>query len=131
MTTRTLPPAEWEKLAATDLPQLLPYVNRDDVEVMVVEDEHGTVVGCWAILHVVHLEGLWIAPEHRGKASVARRLLSATWARVRELAPAWVMTGAADDRIRGLLTRHMNAIHVPSDTWLIPMKGTRRCQSLL
>jgi hypothetical protein len=131
MTTRLLPASEWAKLAATDLPQILPYVDARDLDVIVVEDDAGTVVGCWGLMPMLHLEGLWIAPAYRGKVSVARRLLTATWAEVKRRAPRWVMTAAADDEIRTLLVKHMNALHVPSDTYLIPMHGEKKCQSLL
>lgn len=130
MTSRILPPEEWDRLSDTDIPNILPHVGPTDMHIVVVEDE-GRIVGCWALMPMLHLEGLWIAPEYRGRSSVARRLLKATWAEVKRLAPRWVMTGCCDDTVRRLLTRHMNAAKVPSDSYLIAMQGEKRCHSLL
>lgn len=131
MTARILAKDEWPRLAQTDFPYLLPYVGAADVDIMVVEDDGGTIIGCWGLMTVLHLEGLWIAPAHRGKSSVARRLLSATWAEVKRRAPRWIVTAAADDGVRDLLVKHMNAAKVPSDTYLISLDGVKRCQLLL
>jgi hypothetical protein len=129
MTTRILPPDEWSRLAHTEF-RHLPYVTGDELQVVVVEDE-GRIVGCWGLMTMLHLEGLWIDPAYRGRPSVAKRLLIATWAEVKKRAPRWVMTAADSDGVRRLLTRHMKAIPVPAESYVIPMEGAKRCHSLL
>lgn len=127
MTSRVLPPAEWDRLGATDIPQLLPLVHRDDVQIVVVEDE-GQIVGAWAALRIVHLEGVWIAPTYRGRAAVARRLLARTLAVARAWAP-WALTGAATDDVRRLIERHLRGTKVPMDLYAIHLSGEHACQS--
>lgn len=121
--TRILPPEEWHRLAHTDMPTVLPYVEPEDIRVVVVESGD-VVVGCWAVLRVVHLEGVWIHPTYRGKGSVARRLLTATLTVARQWTSRWAMTGANSDDVRHLLVKHLGARQVPMDTFVIPMEGT-------
>lgn len=104
MITRVLPSREWSRLAGTDLGSVLPQCSSDTTLVLVVEDGD-RIVGCWAALTVIHAEGVWIAPEHRGKSSVARRL----WAGMRKMLHgkvSAVLTGAADESIRALIEGH-------------------------
>lgn len=125
--TRLLPADEWHRLTETDFPQILPYLGPEDISIVVVEHD-GQVVGCWGVMPMIHLEGVWIHPAYRTKASVARRLVAATWAHLRTLAPRWVMTAATTDAVRTLLTRHLGAQHVPGDSYAIPMHGgEQRC----
>lgn len=121
MTSRVLSPAEWDRLSETDIPLVLPYVHQDDARVVVVEHE-GAIVGAWAVLKVVHLEGVWIAPAYRGRGSVARRLLAATLQTAKAWAGSWAMTGAATDDVRRLIEKHLNGVKVPFDQYVIPME---------
>jgi hypothetical protein len=87
MTTRILPPAEWHRLPEPPLPAI-----RDaaiDGHVVVVEDGD-EIVGCWVLMRCLHVEGCWIAPAHRRKVSVARRLYCA----MRELVHGYRVRGA-------------------------------------
>lgn len=128
LTTRILPPAEWAKLAATEF-RHLPYVTGDELTVVVVEagDE---VVGCWGLMPMLHLEGLWIAPAYRGRPSVAKRLLAATWAQVQARGARWVMTAADTALVRRLLERHLAARKLPADSYVIRTEGPKRCRLL-
>lgn len=72
MTTRTLPPAEWARLRGTELEHVWPGLPTDEAQIVVVEDE-GQIVGCWAAYRAVHVEGVWIHPDHR-RSRVALRL---------------------------------------------------------
>lgn len=75
MTTRILPPEEWSRLTGTELERVATEIdNRDGVSVIVVEDE-GEIIGCWALMTVAHVEGLWIAPAHRRKGGGVFRKL--------------------------------------------------------
>lgn len=121
MTTRILPQAEWSRLSETEIPQALPYLNPDDVRIVVVEDGD-RIVGAWAVLRQVYLEGVWIAPEYRKRGTVAGRLLTRTLAVARQWAPTWAMTGATTKDVAGLLVKHLRACRLPQDTYVIPLR---------
>jgi hypothetical protein len=59
VTTRLLPPEQWDRLLGTDLEPLLPvfHVKRDHVDILVAEDD-GQIVGHVALLSWIHVEGL-------------------------------------------------------------------------
>ena len=120
---------EWPRLAHTEF-RHVPWVTADELQVVVVEDR-GQIVGCWGLMPMLHLEGLWIDPAYRGKPSVAKRLLAATWREVTRHAVRWVMTGSTDDRIKRLLERHMSAQKVPTESYVIATEGPKRCHLLL
>lgn len=117
MTHRVLPRTEYPKLAGTELETVWPVLPEDAL-VLVVEDG-AEIVACWALLTVRHVEGLWIAPAHRGKGSVARRLLAGmrTLVGVRP-----VVTAAMTDEIRGLLDR-IAAQKLPGDHYVMTLGG--------
>lgn len=125
MTTRILPPEEWVRLAETDIPSILPYTRAEDVQIVVVEDKD-RIVGAWAVLRVVHLEGVWIAPEYRKRGTVAARLLAATMKVARQWAGRWAMTAAETDDIRRLIEKHLGGVRVPGDIYVVPMEETCR-----
>lgn len=118
--TRILDASEWARVPVA-LETLLPHVAPDDAQVVVVE-EHGRIVASWAVLRVVHLEGLWIDPAYRGRVSVARRLYTATLEAARRWTSGWAMTGAASDDVRALLD-HAGAQKLPMDTYVMPLTG--------
>lgn len=74
MITRILPPAEWA-LAPEHMRTQLLTLDPALVRVVVVE-ELGDIIGCVVLARTVVADGLWIAPMHRGRTSVARRLLA-------------------------------------------------------
>jgi hypothetical protein len=121
VTTRILPPDEWDRLSETDIPAYLPMAKPEDVQVVVVEDD-GRIVGAWAVLRVVHLEGVWIAPEYRKRSSVARRLLVATFEAAKAWAPGWAFTGADSDDVRRLITKHLGGRKAPFDLYVVPVR---------
>lgn len=120
MTTRSLQPSEWHRLS-TDYAAVLPHVQPSDVEIVVVEDGD-RIVASWAVMRIVHLEGLWIDPDYRGRVSVARRLYRATMAAVQRWTTGWAMTGADTDTVRAMLAT-VGAVHVPMDVYVMPIKG--------
>jgi hypothetical protein len=93
LTSRVLPVEEWPKLAA--MWPMVHEVNPEALTVIVVEDGE-EIVGCWGLITLAHAEGLWIAPEHRGKGPVARRLWSAFNQVAHERDISSVITGAED-----------------------------------
>lgn len=122
MTSRLLPREEWHRLTDTDIPSIVPYA--DDAQVVVVE-RGDRIVGAWAVLRVVHLEGVWIAPEYRGRGTVAARLLRAgldaarSWGR-------WAFTGSQTPEVARLITRHLRGVRIPMDTYAISLEAPCR-----
>lgn len=123
MVTRVLPPAEWGRLAGTELETVHASLPQgDDVRILVVEDEAGAIIGCWAALRVVHVEGIWIAPAYRSKTAVARALwrgMARTVATAFQAGGAW--TASLSPQLDRLLTRH--ATPVPGTHYLIRLGG--------
>ena len=121
MTDRELPPQEWPRLSHTGLGPVLPVLDPRYTKVAVVEDEEGTIVGCWAALLLVHAEGLWVAEPYRGRTVVARRL----WRAMRRVVGPWgahrVVTGADTPTIAALLEGH--GVALPPQYVLPLVKG--------
>lgn len=122
MTTRVLPPDEWDRLAETDLGQTLDRLPAEAVTVFVVEDGP-EIVGCWALITFAHVEGLWIAPSHRKRGRVLLHL----WNRLRAIASAKgigaVFTGAATEDVRRLLEGRQAAQMPPM--YVLPLRAAR------
>jgi len=113
MTSRILPSEEWPRLAGTEAESVWPHFDPARVQVLVVEQD-GAIVGTWVLMNVLHAECLWIAPSHRGLASVARRLWTLMQRTARTLGVPAVATAALSDDVRGLL-EHVGATKVPGD----------------
>lgn len=121
MTTRLLPVEEWHKLAGTELETVVPHLTPERVSIIVVEDG-GQVVGCWALMTVLHCEGLYIAPAYRGKGSVARRLWTTMRGLARDFGARSVATSACSDEVRALLA-HVGAVRVPGESYVMQIGG--------
>jgi hypothetical protein len=121
VTTRELPPDEWAKLAGTDSADIWPMLAPGQAKVLVVEDGEA-VVGSWLLLPVWHAECLWIAPSHRGRAAVGRRLWVGLRRMLRDLGVGGFITGALSDEVRGLLA-HVGARPLPGDHYVVSIKG--------
>lgn len=120
MITRLLPPEEWPRLAGTELETVWPVLDPIASHVVVVEDA-GEIVGCWALFRQVHVEGLWIAPAHRGKSSVGRRLLATMRSTARAMGARSVATAACRDSVVGMLHK-LNAIALPGVHYALPVE---------
>lgn len=123
MKARILEPKEWERLFETELPVLLPFTAPERAQVVVVE-EGDRIVGAWAVLTVVHLEGFWLAPEYRRNRTgvdIANRLITLTKYVARKLAP-WAITNANDDNVRSLIQKTLRAQRLAvGDTFAIDL----------
>ena len=121
MTTRVLPPEEWEKLAGTELDAARPFLNPAETLVLVVEED-GQIVGSWAAMRHVHLEGVWVHPDHRGRGAVAAHLLKAMGAAVAAtfgVSVAW--TAAENEDVAHLITGHLNGTELPGRHFVVPI----------
>jgi hypothetical protein len=97
---RILRAEEWGRINSPDLPTLLPYVEPQNIAVVVVEDDAGEIAACVSVLQASHFEGLWIKPEHRGNAGVFRALIRQAYAVPRMRGEQWVFGGAEDGDAR-------------------------------
>ena len=115
MKARILTPDKWP---STTMQPLLPYIHPDNAAMVVVEDEAGKVGASLAVLRATHFEGLWIDPECRGNAGVARALIRLATALARARGEQWVFGGAADDRMRNILER-LGGVPMPLDLFAL------------
>jgi hypothetical protein len=73
-TVRELPVEEWDRLRA------LPFAEKGLpdprlTKILVAETPEGRIVGVWAAMTQVFLDGLWVAPDYRRTSWVAMKLL--------------------------------------------------------
>lgn len=116
MIARVLPPEEWHRLRDNPISELVEFVKPEDVRIVVVEHDD-QIVATWSALRITHVEGVWVHPEHRS-AGVVRSLLRATADATKEWAPVWLMTAAATDEVREILSR-LNAIKLPMEPYVL------------
>lgn len=102
MTSRWLMPDEWPKVAHTELGPALALLNPALTRILVVEDGD-EIVGCWALMPMMHAEGLWIAPAHRGKGAVLGRLWKALTGQARRMNLATVLTSSMSEDVTAIL----------------------------
>jgi hypothetical protein len=120
MTRRELPAREWPRLAHTELGSAvwaLPPATR-----IVVVEEEAVIVGCWAVVPCTHVEGLWIAPAHRGRGRVGAHLLAGMRAIAHEVGVHAVLTAAITDEVRQLIT-HYGGLQLAGDHYVLPVGG--------
>lgn len=119
MTTRLLPRDEWDRLEGTETDSVRVL---DDAKVLVVEQD-GAIVGSWALYPVYHAEGIWIAPDHQGKAAVARTLLTAMRALAQAHGLKVVWTATRSPEVGAMLTR-LQGVTIPGTHYAVPVGGT-------
>ena len=121
MITRILPPSEWHRLVGTEAESIVPGLQPDDTRVLVVE-QNGQIVGTWTLLRFVHVECIWIDPQHRRKAGVAVRLLRG----MVDLARAWgarsVLTASVTPEVTTMIQR-LGGLPIPGEHFAIPVGG--------
>jgi len=122
MTVCECDPAEWaDRLKGTDLEVTVPHLAACGGRVAIVLDDEGQVIGTWALMTLHHAEGVWVAPEHQGKAGVARLLMQQMGSFLREAGATSVLTGANTPEIARLLERH-GAVRIEAATYSLPME---------
>lgn len=118
MTTRVLPVEEWPRLAETTFGPVLGALRPEACEILVVEDG-ARIVGCWALLTVLHVEGVWVADEERRRGAVQRRLLHGMRALVAQHGSSSVWTGAVTPEVEGIIQR-LGGEPIPFPSYLLP-----------
>lgn len=123
MKTRILRPEEWHRINVPELPALFPFVDPQNIAVVIAEDDSGEIVGCISTLRVTHLEGIWVKPELRG-GMVAMSLLRQALAIARMRNESWVMGGAAEtDPVMDGYIRRLGGIPLPVKFYPMPVGG--------
>ena len=117
LTRRVLPRDEYHRLAGTELASVAATLP-EGCQVLVVEDA-GAIVACWALLSVLHVEGAWVAPSHRTTAS--RALLHGMADLVADAGGAAVLTGSMSPRVTRLLAS-LGAKKLDFDTYVLSLE---------
>lgn len=113
-----LPPDEWSRLEGTEAGAIWATMQPDTTQVVVVEDDDGQIVGCWVAMCIAHVECLWVAPSHRRKASVGRRLWRGMQTALAEWGVTSAWTAAASDDVRRMLAS-LDAVSISGDHYLV------------
>lgn len=119
LTTRILPREEYFRLIGTELQDVREHLP-GTAAVVVVEDDEGALVGCWALVPVWHAEGVWIAESERKRGRVALRLLRAMSEVAKSAGTRAVMTAAVTDDVRVLIER-LHGQPLPGTHFLMPV----------
>ena len=125
MITRVLEPWEWSSLVGTDLESYWPHLNRERHAICVVEDA-GRIVGHVVIMQTVTAEFLWIAEDHRGKASVFRRLRDIMVREATCLGTPTVLMSAMSKQMNGILAG-LGADRLPGDHYVLNVRELEQC----
>lgn len=123
MRTRILPRDEFDRLTGTELETVHPFLP-EAARVIVVEDGD-RIIGCWALVPILHAEGVWVAPEHRGKTSVQRRLWTRMFREAHEMGFRAVVTAAISDDVAALLASH-GGVELPGRAYALTI-GAPSC----
>ena len=114
--TRVLPVEEWDRLrdlpfATNGLPD--PAFS----QVIVTETTEGQIVGLWAMLTAVHLDGLWTDSAHRGTV-VAGQLLATMKDQLAALGITVSFTVISDPQVM-VLAHKAGFTRYPGDLWIL------------
>lgn len=119
MKARVLPREEWGKLDVSGFPTVGSSLRPEDSEVVVVEDGD-KIVATMSTFRVTHFESLWVDPEYRGNAGVARMLLKAGIQSAKKWTDEWVWGSSGTDHMDDILTR-VGAKKMPVSTFVVPI----------
>jgi N-acetylglutamate synthase-like GNAT family acetyltransferase len=125
VTSRILPRDEWSKLAGTEAGAFADRLPVDSASLLVVEDD-GQIVATWALVSMVHAEGLWIAPSHRGRFGVVKRLLAGMRAMARSIGCPAVQTAALSSDVADFIAR-LGGAPLPGQAFVLPLESSA-CQ---
>jgi len=122
-TTRVLPHEEWSRLGRTSLRKIWGRLDPARNTIVVVE-RRGAIVGTVMLMQAVHAECLWIAPDHRRKASVLRRLRARAFVEARQQGAPTLLAAALSTRMQRLLVK-LGARPLPGVHMVMLTKGAR------
>jgi hypothetical protein len=116
LVTRVLPRAEYGRLVGTEL-ACLAATAPEGYQVLVVE-AGDQIVACWALVSILHVEGVWVSPQHR---IASRHLLRGMADLVADAGGAAVLTGAADPKVARLL-KGLGATKLDFDHYVVSLE---------
>lgn len=118
MKERLLNRTEWDKLKDTGFPEIVD-VCPGNSEIAVVEDGD-RIVAVLGVVVMTHFEGLWIDPEYRGNAGVARRLMRLGVDTAKEFGNEWIWASAGGDFMGDIFAR-LGGTKMPTETYIVPI----------
>lgn len=120
ITSHILDRSEWYRLAETELPlDVWSRLDPASVQIVVVE-ENGVIVRCWATMAIRHVEGFWCRKDHRGKPGTLRKLfLGMRELLVRHGATVVVTQAETKDLVH--LLESAGASRLPGESFLLPV----------
>lgn len=121
LVTRILPFRDYRRLDGTELETVWPHLHPQDAFVVVVE-QGSQIVACWALMRVWHLEGLWVHPEHRKRAGVARRLWIGMQRVAKNLGAKHAATAALTPDVAALIA-NAGGVQLPGSHFVLPLEG--------
>ena len=86
---------------------------------MVTEDAQGTIVGIWAAMTAVHLDGLWVDPAHHGSV-VAGQLLRGMQGLLQQH-QIWTSFTIIQDSAVMVLAHKAGFVRAPGDLWMLQL----------
>lgn len=120
ITSHILDRSEWHRIAETGLPvDVWSRLDPATVQIVIVEED-GVIVRCWATMAVRHVEGFWCRPDHRARPGTLRTLFVAMRALLHSLGSTAVVTQAETPDIVKLL-ESAGASRLPGDSFLLPV----------
>lgn len=104
MTTRLLRADEWDRIRETPLAfDVWRHLDASAVQIVIVEDEAGAIVACWATMACRHVEGFWVRPDHQKRGGTLRRLFVGMRELLTSLGTSTVLTQAETPEVAALL----------------------------
>jgi hypothetical protein len=120
MKSRILPPEEWARLGEN---LYADHLDARRGQFVVVEDEHGDIVGRMMFVLVPHAEDLWIAPEHRKRGVVGRHLVRAFHDYGQMAGVQAMIGGARSHDMHHAITAHLHGTPLKVGYYAIPVEG--------
>ncbi len=116
MIARVLPKGEYERLKETELEKVYPILP-EGANVVVVEED-GKLLRTWALIPMLHAEGLWASPETRGRAGATRLLLKKAYEVGREMGTNVLLTSSLEEKVDRLIHK-VGGIELPGRHFVI------------
>ena len=111
-----LPPDDWYRLAHLPLAHSLP--DPGNATILVVEHD-GAIIAAWVAMTTIHLEGCFIAPEHRKKPGAVRAMIEGMSSLLADRGIPQVVTVTQTPEV-GELAQHLGGTRL-GDLWMIPV----------